>query len=820
MSENTTALTEEEKSVYRVQGFSCANCAGKFERNVKKLPDVQDAKVNFGASKVSVYGAATVEELEEAGAFENLKVTPEKPRRQVQPEANKEKNVYRVEGFSCANCAGKFERNVKKLPEVQDAKVNFGASKVSVYGAATVEELEEAGAFENLKVTPEKLQEESVKEIKEKETSIPFYKKHGTLLYSLLFSVFGFISMFVNGNDNIMTPLLFITSMLVGGTSMLKTGLQNLVRLEFDMRTLMTVAVIGGVIIGEWAEVAIVVILFAISETLERFSMDSARQSISDLMDIAPKEALVKRNGQEMTVHVNDIEVGDIMVVKPGQKIAMDGVIINGHSAINQAAITGESVPVEKSLDDEVFAGTLNEEGLLEVKITKLVEDTTIAKIVHLVEEAQGERAPAQAFIDKFAKYYTPIIMGIAVLVAIVPPLFFGAAWSTWVYQGLAVLVVGCPCALVISTPISIVSAIGNAAKKGILIKGGVHLEEMGGLKAIAFDKTGTLTKGVPVVTDYQLIDELMDEKEILSAITALEYRSQHPLASAIIKKADDNNLPYSDISVKDFSSITGKGIRGRINDEMYYIGSPALFKEIESSNFSDKIEKDVKRLQQQGKTVMIAGTENTVQAIIAVADEVRESSREVLQKLHDAGIKKTVMLTGDNYSTANAIGEHVGVTDVQSELLPQNKLNVIKQLKDEYKNVGMVGDGVNDAPALAASTVGIAMGGAGTDTALETADVALMGDDLKKLPFTIKLSRKTLNIIKTNIAFAIGIKLIALLLVIPGWLTLWIAILSDMGATIVVALNGMRLMRVEEDEAEDEQVFENSHVEMLESAK
>ena len=601
---------------------------------------------------------------------------------------------------------------------------------------------------------------------------------------------------------------------------MLKTGLQNLVRLEFDMRTLMTVAVIGGVIIGEWAEVAIVVILFAISETLERFSMDSARQSISDLMDIAPKEALVKRNGQEMTVHVNDIEVGDIMVVKPGQKIAMDGVIINGHSAINQAAITGESVPVEKSLDDEVFAGTLNEEGLLEVKITKLVEDTTIAKIVHLVEEAQGERAPAQAFIDKFAKYYTPIIMGIAVLVAIVPPLFFGAAWSTWVYQGLAVLVVGCPCALVISTPISIVSAIGNAAKKGILIKGGVHLEEMGGLKAIAFDKTGTLTKGVPVVTDYQLIDELMDEKEILSAITALEYRSQHPLASAIIKKADDNNLPYSDISVKDFSSITGKGIRGRINDEMYYIGSPALFKEIESSNFSDKIEKDVKRLQQQGKTVMIAGTENTVQAIIAVADEVRESSREVLQKLHDAGIKKTVMLTGDNYSTANAIGEHVGVTDVQSELLPQNKLNVIKQLKDEYKNVGMVGDGVNDAPALAASTVGIAMGGAGTDTALETADVALMGDDLKKLPFTIKLSRKTLNIIKTNIAFAIGIKLIALLLVIPGWLTLWIAILSDMGATIVVALNGMRLMRVEEDEAEDEQVFENSHVEMLESAK
>ena len=803
MSDSIAELTKEEKNIYRVQGFSCANCAGKFEKNVKQLSDVQDAKVNFGASKISVYGSATVEELEKAGAFENLKVSPEKPRRQAQPEINKEKNVYRVQGFSCANCAGKFEGNVKNLPDVQDAKVNFGASKISVYGSATVEELEKAGAFENLKVSPENVQEDNREDKSEKEALIPFYKKHSTLLYSLLFIAFGFISMFVNGNYNILTPLLFITSMLVGGTSMLKTGLQNLVRLEFDMRTLMTVAVIGGVIIGEWAEVAIVVILFAISEALERFSMDRARQSISSLMDIAPKEALIKRNGQEMTVHVNDIAVGDIMIVKPGQKIAMDGVIVNGYSAINQAAITGESVPVEKSLDDEVFAGTLNEEGLLEVKITKLVEDTTIAKIIHLVEEAQGERAPAQAFIDKFAKYYTPIIMGVAVLVAIVPPLFFGASWSTWVYQGLAVLVVGCPCALVISTPISIVSAIGNAAKKGILIKGGVYLEEMGGLKAIAFDKTGTLTKGVPVVTDYRLIDNATDEKEMLSVITALEDRSQHPLASAIIKKADSNNVPYADISVEDFSSITGKGIRGKVNGEMYYIGSPALFKEIQASNFSNTIERDVKTLQEQGKTVMIAGTENTVQALIAVADEVRESSKGVLQKLHQAGIKKTVMLTGDNHSTANAIGKHVGVTDVQSELLPQDKLNVIKQLKTEYNHVGMVGDGVNDAPALAASTVGIAMGGAGTDTALETADVALMGDDLKKLPFTIKLSRKTLNIIKANIAFAIGIKLIALLLVIPGWLTLWIAILSDMGATLVVALNGMRLMRVEEDESE-----------------
>lgn len=563
----------------------------------------------------------------------------------------------------------------------------------------------------------------------------------------------------------------------------------------------MTVAVIGGAIIGEWGEVAIVVILFAISEALERFSMDRARQSIRSLMDIAPKEALVRRNGQEIMIHVNNIAVGDIMIVKPGQKIAMDGVVVGGYSAVNQAAITGESVPVEKTVDDDVFAGTINEEGLLEVKITKLVEDTTISKIIHLVEEAQGERAPSQAFVEKFAKYYTPIIMIIAALVAVVPPLFFGGSWETWVYQGLAVLVVGCPCALVISTPISIVSAIGNAAKKGVLIKGGVYLEEIGALKAIAFDKTGTLTKGVPVVTDFNVINKQVSEKEILSIITALEYRSQHPLATAIMKKAEEENITYSDILVEDFFSITGKGIQGVVNGITYYIGSPKLFKELSSSNFNKELEQNVKTLQNQGKTAMVVGTEQEVLAVIAVADEVRESSKEVIQKLHQLGIKKTIMLTGDNHGTANAIGSHVGVSDIQAELMPEDKLNYIKQLRSEHGNVAMVGDGVNDAPALAASTVGIAMGGAGTDTALETADVALMGDDLRKLPFTVKLSRKALNIIKSNITFAIAIKFIALLLVIPGWLTLWIAILSDMGATLLVALNGLKLMRVKDDE-------------------
>lgn len=715
--------------------------------------------------------------------------------------SEQEMKAYRVQGFTCANCAGKFEKNVKQLSGVEDAKVNFGASKIAVYGNATIEELEKAGAFENLKVTPEKSARQASQEVKEdtKEDKVPFYKKHSTLLYASLLIAFGYLSSYVNGEENIVTTLLFLASMFIGGLSLFKVGLQNLLRIEFDMKTLMTVAVIGGAIIGEWAEVAIVVILFAISEALERFSMDRARQSIRSLMDIAPKEALVRRNGQEIMIHVDDIAVGDIMIVKPGQKIAMDGVVVSGYSAVNQAAITGESVPVEKTVDNEVFAGTLNEEGLLEVEITKLVEDTTISKIIHLVEEAQGERAPSQAFVDKFAKYYTPIIMIIAALVAIVPPLFFDGSWETWIYQGLAVLVVGCPCALVISTPISIVSAIGNAAKKGVLVKGGVYLEEMGALKAIAFDKTGTLTKGVPAVTDYNVLNKQINEKELLSIITALEYRSQHPLASAIMKKAEEENITYSDVQVEDFSSITGKGIKGIVNGTTYYIGSPKLFKELLTNDFDKNLEQNVTTLQNQGKTAMIIGTEKEILAVIAVADEVRESSKEILQKLHQLGIKKTIMLTGDNKGTANAIGGQVGVSDIEAELMPQDKLDFIKQLRSEYGNVAMVGDGVNDAPALAASTVGIAMGGAGTDTALETADVALMGDDLRKLPFTIKLSRKTLNIIKANITFAIAIKFIALLLVIPGWLTLWIAILSDMGATLLVALNGLRLMRVKE---------------------
>ncbi|MDF2855343.1 MAG: cadA [Neobacillus sp.] len=580
---------------------------------------------------------------------------------------------------------------------------------------------------------------------------------------------------------------MFAASIILGGFPLFTTGIKNLLRLDFDMKTLMTIAIIGAAIIGEWGEGAVVVILFAISEVLESYSMEKARASIRSLMEMAPKEALVIRNGKELLLKAEDIEVGDIMIVKPGQMLAMDGVIVEGISSINQAAITGESVPVEKCVNDEVFAGTLNVEGFLKVNVTKMADDTTIAKIIHLVEEAQGEKAPSQRFVDKFAKYYTPVIIVIALVVAVIPPLFFMADWSEWIYQGLAVLVVGCPCALVISTPVSIVTAIGNAARNGVLIKGGSFLEEAGAIKAIAFDKTGTLTKGVPAMTDFI---NLSGEENLLNLVAALENKSQHPLASSILRCASD----YQEIVVDQFTSIIGKGIKGQINGTEYRVGNAKLFDSIPHD-----IMKQITTLQNQGKTVMIIGKEQVIIGLIAVADEVRESSRKVIERLHHLGIKQTVMLTGDNQATARAISRQTGVKSYEAELLPENKLVKIKNLKDEYGRVAMVGDGVNDAPALASATVGIAMGGAGTDTALETADIALMNDDLTKLPFTIKLSRKTLQIIKQNITLSLGIKLLALLLVVPGWLTLWIAIFADMGVTLLVTLNALRLLGVKD---------------------
>ncbi len=669
--------------------------------------------------------------------------------------------------------------------------MNFTAGKLTVEGDATIKELEKAGAFEHLKIRREKDDPFPV---------VPFWKKKKNILVLIaaILAAAGWSVSLSWGEGHPAAIILFLTSMAVGGYNLFWQGLKNLSRLEFDMKTLMTVAVIGAAIIGEWGEGAVVVILFAISEALETFSMENARRSIRSLIDTAPKEALVKRNGKETTLSIDQIEIGDHIIVKPGEKLALDGVVVSGFSAVNQATITGESVPVTKQEKDEVYAGTLNEEGVLEIRVTRHAEDTTLAKIIHLVEEAQEERAPAQQFVDKFAKFYTPAIMVFALFVAIVPPVFLAAEWSQWIYLGLATLVVGCPCALVISTPVAIVTAISNSARNGVLIKGGLYLEQAGAVNAIAFDKTGTLTRGVPAVTDVVSLNST--EGEIMSIACAVEKHSQHPLARAIVRKAEESgNLQEYEVS--EAASLTGKGMKAEVNGKTMFAASPSYVSDTYPQLINKELKDNIIQLQEQGKTVVLVGSEERLLGIIALQDEVRKQAAHVLRQLNNAGIKRTIMLTGDNSATAAAIGKTAGVTDIRAGLLPEEKLAEINRLKREGVRVAMVGDGMNDAPALAAADLGIAMGTIGTDAALETADAALMGDDLKKLPYLIKLSRLTLKIIKQNIIFSLALKALALMLVPFGLLTLWIAIFADMGATLLVTLNSLRLMKIKDEE-------------------
>lgn len=700
--------------------------------------------------------------------------------------ANSKDQVYELQGLSCANCAAQFEKNVQNIPSVEGAQVNFAASKITVTGDVTVNELEKAGAFDHIQVRG-----------KNDDTfeQVPLWKKRENIsaAISLVILLIGIGLQFSLGKEHPVVITTFIIAILVGGYDLFISGFKNLFRFYFDLHTLMTIAIIGAAFIGEWVEGAAVVILFAISEGLESYSVDKARQSIKSLVDIAPNHATIRRHNEVIEVHVDKIQINDIMLIKPGEKVAMDGEVISGNTSINQAAITGESIPVQKQAGDEVFAGTLNEEGSIEVRVTKLVDDTTIAKIIHLVEEAQAEKAPAQKFVDRFALYYTPAIMIIAFFVAVIPPLILGADWSHWIYLGLATLVVGCPCALIISTPVAIVTAIGNAAKQGVLIKGGIHLEETGRLNIIAFDKTGTLTKGIPEVTHIVPLTS-MEEEKVLQIARAIEEYSQHPIASAIIREANKREL--SEKVATNFQSISGKGAQANVDKNLFYIGNATLFNNTPAFNTIPWGQ--MESLQQEGHTVMLLGTNEQIVALIAVADPIRETSYTVIDKLKNLGIKHTIMLSGDNHFTANAIAKKIGMTDVQGDLLPTEKLNVINELKEKHERVGMVGDGVNDAPALASATIGIAMGGAGTDAALETSDIALMDDNIDKLPYTIGLSKHTLKVIKQNISFAFIIKIIALLLVIPGWLTLWIAVVADVGATLIVVLNSMRLMKFE----------------------
>ncbi|QPV61725.1 cation-translocating P-type ATPase [Halosimplex litoreum] len=636
----------------------------------------------------------------------------------------------------------------------------------------------------------------------------------------------------VLGEPLFVSSVLFLVAVAVGGKTIVRNGYYSAKALNLDIDFLMTVAIFGALAaslaFGEalYFEAATLATLFSFAELLERASMDRARDSLQELMDLSPDEATVVRGDGTATVPVEAVAVGDVVVVKPGEKIPMDGEVVDGDSAVNQAPITGESVPVDKTTGDEVFAGTINEQGYLEIQVTSAAGDDTLSRVVAMIEDAQSNKTEREQFVERFAAYYTPVVVAFAVLLTVGGPFVLNTTWPEAVVDGLTLLVLACPCAFVISTPVSVVSGVTSAAKNGVLVKGGSHLEAMGAVDAVAFDKTGTLTKGELTVTDVVPLDG-NDEEDVLRCARGLETRSEHPIGEAIVDRADERDV--ADRRVADFESITGKGVRAELDGIPHYAGKPGLFADLgfdlshvhaatdggvvtqtsrdicERNGCLDLLADAVPDLQSAGKTVVLVGTEEELEGLIAVADEVRPEARRTVERLREAGVERTVMLTGDNERTARAIAEDVGVDDYRAELLPDEKVDAVEDLVDEFEGgVAMVGDGINDAPAMATATVGVAMGAAGTDTALETADVALMGDDLSKLPYLYELAGDANGVIRQNIGASLLVKA-GLALAVPFYaVPIWVAVLvGDAGMTSAVTGNAMRLSRVRADGTE-----------------
>lgn len=584
---------------------------------------------------------------------------------------------------------------------------------------------------------------------------------------------------------------LALTAVITAGVYPLRRALVAIRSRVLDINVLMLFAVAGALVLGEWSEAGTVMVLFALAQLLEARAMDRARGAIRALMDLAPADALVRRHGIESRVAVDAVGVGERVIVKPGQKIPLDGIVAAGESDVNQAPVTGESLPADKGPGDEVFAGTINGRAVLDVDVTRLSGDTTLARIIHLVETAQAQRAPSQAFVERFARVYTPAVLVLALVVAVLPAVAFGQPLGIWIYRALVLLVISCPCALVISTPVAIVSALAGAARQGVLIKGGVHLERAAGIQCIAFDKTGTLTKGEPRVIEVSAVSDASRET-VLAVAAALDAHSAHPIARAIVQKARQDGLPVSPGS--SIVSLPGRGVAGNIGGRPALLGNHRLIEE--RGLCTPIVDAHLARLAAAGSTAVVVALDGGVIGVVGVADEVRETSRDTIALLREQGIAHVAMLSGDNAVTVRALAREIGVDDCRAELLPEDKVAAVGELRSRYGTVAMVGDGVNDAPALAAADVGIAMGVAGTDAALETADIALMADELAKIPYALRLSRATLRTIKVNIAFSILLKVAFLVLATAGIATLWMAVLADTGASLLVIANGLRLLR------------------------
>ncbi|EMA45708.1 zinc-transporting ATPase [Halococcus morrhuae DSM 1307] len=833
---NSTSIDDGDVVQLSVPDMDCPSCAGKVERSVRKLDGIQDVdpQVTIGTLTVafgddSTSREAITDRIEKAGyAVEESGTTTTK---------------LSVPDMDCPSCAGKVENALDRLTGVSSYETQPTTGTVIVtYDATTTGESEVVVAIESAGYTvTDTASEESSADGTDSNDSIwtssraiKTWISGGFLGLGLLFE---FILTTQNaavgtvlGSELFVADVLFLVGVAFGGQEILRNGYYSARNLNLDIDFLMSIAILGALVaslaFGEalYFEAATLAFLFSVAELLERSSMDQARNSLQELMDLSPDEATVKRDdGDEETIPVDEVSVGEVVVVRPGEKIPMDGDVVDGESAVNQAPITGESVPVDKTTGDEVYAGTINEEGYLEIQVTSGAADNTLSRIVAMVEDAQSNKTEREQFVERFSAWYTPVVVAFAVLVTLGSPFVLGTTWSTAVVHGLTLLVLACPCAFVISTPVSVVSGITSAADNGVLIKGGNHLEAMGAVDVVAFDKTGTLTKGELTVTDVVSLNGNTEE-DVLRCARGLEKRSEHPIGEAIVAEAGSAGVAERDID--GFESITGKGVRAELDGTPHFAGKPGLFDDLgfdlshvhattdggvvtqttrqlcEHNDCLDLLEETVPELQSEGKTVVLVGTEDELEGVVAVADEVRAGAERTVARLDELGVEHTVMLTGDNDRTARAIADAVGVDEHRAELLPDEKVEAIDELVDEYDGVAMVGDGINDAPALATATVGVAMGAAGTDTALETADIALMGDDLAKLPYLYELANDANSVIRQNIVGSLLIKA-GLAIAVPfGYVPIWLAVLAgDAGMTVGVTGNAMRLSRIRPDE-------------------
>ncbi len=739
----------DERRLLHVTGMDCADCAVKLQNALRKERGVRGADVSFGAATLAVT---------------------------VDPDQTDITRVFRAVrrlGYDTVERKGQASAT-KRAPDAgrRDSVGRGGSATVAIAGAGASAATDAADRTHR--------------------EGRGFWLADRRALLTLVsgaLAVAGFASLALAPAT---ADWLFALAVVSGGLFVARAAFFSLRARQVDMNVLMILAIIGAGAIGEWSEAALVAFLFSFGTALQVATLERTRRAISGLMNLTPPVATVLRPvglgpPSEQAVPVADIAPGDLVLVRPGERSAVDGVVTHGTAAADQASLTGESLPVAKAPGDQVFAGSIIEGGALTVRATAGASDTTIARIVHMVEEAQARRAPTQTIVDRFASRYTPVVVALAAVVAFVPPLL-GASFDTWFYRGLALLIISCPCALVISTPVSVLAALARATRSGVLIKGGVYLEQMAGIKAIAFDKTGTLTEGRPRVTDVQTFGDTT-EVELLSIAAALERYSEHALARAIVERSQAG----PDLGIQRFRAIAGMGVRAELDGRVHYVGRPGLL----GAHGSDPaLLRTIAGLERQGKTTVVVGDASGAIGVIAVSDPLRAGAAEAVAELRRLGVSEVAMLTGDNAKTAEAVAARAGITDVRAGLLPADKVTVISELRDRAGAVAMVGDGVNDAPALAAASLGLAMGAAGTDAALETADIALMGDDLGAVPATVRLARRTTRVIWQNIVFSIAVKAVFLVLAPLGLVSLWLAVFADMGTSLLVTANGVRLYR------------------------